>query len=100
MKKHFLCKLIPPRPTFAEDMTDAEARLMLQHAAYWKGLMDRGLVIVFGPVADPRGTYGVAFLELEEGEDANALGMNDPTIKANVGFHYEVYPMDRAVLRK
>jgi hypothetical protein len=36
--------------------------------------MDRGFVIVFGPVADPKGTYGVVILELEE-EDANALGM-------------------------
>lgn len=97
--KYFLCKLIPPRPTFAQDMTDAEANLMQQHTAYWKGLMDRGLVIVFGPVSDPNGTYGVAILELEE-EDANALAMNDPTIKANVGFNFEVYPMDRAVLRK
>jgi uncharacterized protein YciI len=100
MKKYFLCKLIPPRPTFAQGMTDAEATLMQQHVAYWKGLMDRGLVIVFGPVADPKGTYGVAILELEEQDDANALGMNDPTIKANGGFHFEVYPMDRAVLRK
>jgi len=98
--KYFLCKLIPPRRTFAQDMTDAEAKLMQQHVAYWKGLMDRGLVIVFGPVADPKGTYGVAILELEEEADANALGMNDPTMKANVGFQFEVYPMDRAVLRK
>jgi uncharacterized protein len=98
--KYFLCKLIPPRPTFAQDMTDAEVKLMQQHVAYWKGLMGRGLVIVFGPVADPKGTYGVAILELEEEADANALAMNDPTIKANVGLHFEVYPMDRAVLRK
>jgi uncharacterized protein YciI len=98
--KYFLYKLIPPRPTFAQDMTDAEAKLMQQHVAYWKGLMDRGLVIVFGPVADPKGTYGVAILELEEEADANALGMNDPTMKAEVGFHFELYPMDRAVLRK
>ena len=98
--KYFLYKLIPPRPTFAQDMTDAEAKLMQQHAAYWKSLMDRGLVIVFGPVADPKGVYGVAVLELEEEADANALGMNDPTMKADVGFHFELYPMDRAVLRK
>jgi len=100
MKKYFLYKLIPPRPTFAQDMTDAEAKLMQQHVAHWKGLMDRGLVIVFGPVADPKGTYGVAILELEEEADANALGISDPTMKANVGFHFEVYPMDRAILRK
>ena len=98
--KYFLYKLIPPRPTFAQDMTDAEAKLMQQHAAYWKSLMDRGLVIVFGPVSDPKGVYGVAVLELEEEADANALGGNDPTIKANVGFNFEVYPMDRAILRK
>ena len=99
MKKYFLCKLIPPRPTFAQDMTEAEAKLMQQHAAYWKNLMARGLVIIFGPVADPKGVYGVAILELEE-EDANGLGADDPTIKANVGFKFEVYPMDRAILRK
>ncbi len=97
--KYFLCKLIPPRPTFAQDMKDAEAKLMQEHAVYWKGLMERGLVIVFGPVADPNGTYGVAILEVGEEVDVNALGVNDPTIKANVGFSFEVYPMERAVLR-
>ncbi len=97
--KYFLHKFIPPRPTFAQDMKDAETKVMQEHVAYWKGLIDRGLVIVFGPVADPRGTYGVVILELEEA-DANDLGMNDPTIKANVGINFEVYPMDRAVLRK
>lgn len=30
----FLCKLIPPRPTFARDMTQAEAKLMQEHVAY------------------------------------------------------------------
>jgi len=98
--KYFLFKLIPPRPTFAHDMKEAEAKLMQEHAAYWKGLMDRGLVILFGPVADPKGVYGIAILELEEEAYANALGMNDPTIKANVGFNFEVYAMDRAILRK
>jgi hypothetical protein len=41
------------RDAFAQDMTDSEAKLMQQYVVYWKGLMDRGLVIVFGPVADP-----------------------------------------------
>ncbi len=98
--KYFLCKLIPPRPTFAQDMKDAEANLMQEHVAYWKGLMERGLVIVFGPVADPKGTYGIAILEVEDEVDVNALGMNDPTIRANVGFSFQVYPMERVVLRK
>ncbi len=98
--KYFLFKLTPPRPTFAQDMTDTEAKLMQEHLAYWKGLADRGLVIIFGPVADPKGNYGIAILEVEEETDVNALGMSDPTIKANVGFQFEVYPMVRAILRK
>jgi hypothetical protein len=30
---HFLYKLIPARPTFDRDMTEAEAAIMGQHAA-------------------------------------------------------------------
>jgi len=97
--KYYLCKLIPPRPAFAQDMTEAEAKLMQKHVTYWKGLMDKGLVIVFGPVADPNGTYGVAIIELDDEADAISLGTNDPTIKANVGFKFEVYPMPQAMLR-
>ncbi|HUL21347.1 MAG TPA: YciI family protein [Thermodesulfobacteriota bacterium] len=98
--KYFLLKLIPPRPTFPGDMTDTEAKLMQEHTVYWKGLMDRGVVIIFGPVADPKATYGVAILEVEDEMGVNALGINDPTIQADVGFHLEVYPMVRAVLRE
>ena len=36
--KYFFCKLTPPRPTFAADMTDAERQLMHQHVAYWSDL--------------------------------------------------------------
>jgi hypothetical protein len=36
---HFVYRLIPPRPTFDEDMTDAEQEIMGRHAEYWAGLM-------------------------------------------------------------
>jgi uncharacterized protein len=36
--RYFFCKLTPPRPTFAADMTDAERQLMRQHVAYWSDL--------------------------------------------------------------
>ncbi len=98
--KYFLFKLIPPRPTFAQDLTEAEAKLMQKHAAYWQILMDRGLVVAFGPVLDPKGGYGVGIVELEDTADPNDLGVNDPTIKANVGFRFEVYSMPRLMVRK
>jgi len=96
--KYFLLKLIPPRPIFPADMTPQEAKLMQEHSEYWRHLMSKGLVAVFGPVSDPKGTYGIAVLQLDDDADANALGSNDPTIKANAGFRFEVYSMPQVVL--
>lgn len=61
--KQFLRKLIPPRPTFAQDMTEVERKIMQEHIIYWKDLSDRGIAIIFGPVLDPIGTWGVAIVE-------------------------------------
>ncbi len=96
--KYYVFELIPPRPTFPADITPAEAKLMQEHVRYWRGLMDKGLVAVFGPVADPKGTYGIAVLQLPDDADAHSLGENDPTIRANAGFGFEVHPMPDAVL--
>ena len=54
--RQFLFKLIAPRPTFAQDMMEAERKVMQEHVVYWKGLADRGVAVVFGPVLDPKGS--------------------------------------------
>jgi uncharacterized protein YciI len=95
--KYFFFKLIPPRPTFAQDMTDAEAAIMREHAAYWKNWMDRGRVVAFGPVADPKGGYGMGIVQLEDDSEIDSLRLNDPTIKANRGFRFEISPILRLV---
>jgi len=38
-KKHFALKLIPCRPTFAQDMTDEERAIMQQHVVYWREVL-------------------------------------------------------------
>jgi len=97
---YFFFKLIPPRATFQQDMTDAERDLMMQHVAYWTGLSERGTAVVFGPVADPAGGYGVGIVEIDDGVDPRDIEINDPTIKSSLGFKYEIQPMVAAVLRK
>lgn len=97
--KYFLYKLIPPRSTFAKDMTREEKNLMDEHFAYWSNLMDRWCVIAFGPVEDSTGGYGIAILEADNDTDIEALGHNDPMIKAGAGFHFEICPMPQVVLR-
>ncbi|WP_049623528.1 hypothetical protein [Frateuria defendens] len=46
----FLFKLLPPRPGFPGDMTEAEAGAMREHVAYWSALVQQGRAIAFGPV--------------------------------------------------
>jgi uncharacterized protein YciI len=95
--KRFLYKLIPPRPTFVQDMTEAERKAMEEHGIYWKGLTDRGIAIVFGLVLDPKGPWGVAIVEVADEADARVLGSNDPAVKA--GLTFDVYPMPKQPLR-
>ena len=59
---YFFFKLVPPRPSFPQDMTEAEGELMKRHAAYWQSLLDQGFVLVFGPVLDPKGPLMVRAL--------------------------------------
>jgi hypothetical protein len=61
--KYFLYKVLPPRSTFPQDMTEAEGELMQEHINYWKILVDKRIAVIFGPVADLRGIYGLAIIE-------------------------------------
>ncbi len=96
--KRFLYQLIPPRPTFVEDMTEIERNLMQEHAHYWRDLTDRRIAVIFGLVLDPKGPWGVAIVEATDEAYARTLGTNDPAVKA--GFSFEVYQMPGAIVRK
>lgn len=91
---HYFLKLTPSRPTFAQDMTAEERAVMLEHVAYWTGLMNRGLVVVFGPVMDPKEVYGIGIVDVESEEQLKELIKNDPATSIN---RYEYFPM-RAVV--
>ncbi len=95
---YYLYKLIPARPTFAEDMTDAERAVMAEHVAYWTRQRDLGVAVAFGPVADPAGAWGVAIVETADGQAANDLRAADPAVISGVATA-ELYPMPVAVVR-
>lgn len=89
-KKYFALKLIPPRPTFAMDMTGEERAIMQQHITYWGQLMQEGIARVYGPVFDPAGPYGFGIIEVDDEEQVRSITSNDPATAVN---HYEFYPM-------
>lgn len=89
-KKFFVLKLIPPRPTFAQDMSEEERNIMQQHVVYWTELMNKDIAIIFGPVLDPNGVYGLGIIKADSEEEVNELISNDPAVQIN---KYEYYAM-------
>ncbi len=78
---HFVYRLIPPRPTFASDMSDGEKAVMGDHAAYWTTLFGDGRVVVFGAVLEAAGVWGLAVVEADTVDDVRAIAEDDPAVK-------------------
>jgi uncharacterized protein YciI len=96
---HFFLKLIPPRPTFADDMSPAEAEVMSAHAAYLTDLAERGIGFAFGPVFDPAGVWGMGIVEATDEAEARGLTDRDPVVVAGIA-RYAILPMRLSITRK
>jgi uncharacterized protein YciI len=72
-KKYFFLSMIPPRPTFAQDMDEREKAIMQQHSAYWREKADEGTMLVFGPVTDHQGTFGVGIIAADSEDQVRPL---------------------------
>lgn len=81
----FILRLKGPRPTFALDMTDEEREIMGRHAAHWQPYIDRGQMVVFGPVLDSTGSWGLAVIEDEDEEGLRAFAAGDPVVTTGTG---------------
>ena len=95
-KKYFFLKLNPPRASFMFDMTDDEKAIMQKHVAYWAPYVQDGTVVILGPVADPKGGYGIAIVRVDNDEQLQQLIADDP---ANGMNSYELHPMPRAATK-
>ena len=71
---------------------------MGEHVGYWKKLFDEGVAFAFGPVADPKGVWGVGIVEVEGEAAVKALEKDDPAIQSGLGFRYEALPMPQAMV--
>jgi hypothetical protein len=92
---YFFVKTQNPRPTFHLDMTVDERALMQRHVAYWSEQAALGIAIVFGPVMDPQGVYGIGVYQVQDETEMRRLLEDDP---ANGLLRYDLFPMPRAVV--
>jgi uncharacterized protein YciI len=61
-------------------MSDEERAIMGRHAAHWKPYLDAGQMVVFGPVLDSTGSWGLAVVEAEDEDELRAFAAGDPAV--------------------
>jgi hypothetical protein len=76
-------------------MTAEERAIMNEHVAYWSEKATRGIAIVFGPVMDPNGVYGIGMHHVQDEAEMRNLLKHDP---ANGLLQYDILPMARTLL--
>jgi uncharacterized protein len=91
-KQYFYARLIPPRPTFASDLSADERALMQEHGVYFRRLFDQGKVLIYGPVLDPTDNFGMAVFEVDGLAEAELCMAEDPTVLAGLN-RFRISPM-------
>jgi uncharacterized protein YciI len=61
-------------------MTDAEQEIMDRHAAHWQAYIDSGQMVIFGPVLDDSGSWGLGVVEADNEEELRAFAARDPAV--------------------
>lgn len=81
----FVFRLLAPRPSFALDMSDEEREVMIRHAAHWQPLIESGQMVIFGPVLDETGSWGLGVVEADDEEELRAFAEADPVVTTQTG---------------
>ena len=88
----FFMKLIPPRTTFPGDITPEEMATMKRHADYYAAQFQVGRVLIYGPVMDTAGAYGMGVLDVDTEAEARQIVEADPSITEGLN-RFELWPM-------
>lgn len=53
---------------------------MGRHAAHWQPLIESGQMVVFGPVLDDSGSWGLGVVESDDEQELRTLAASDPVV--------------------
>jgi uncharacterized protein len=81
----FVFRLKAPRPTFALDMSDEEREIMARHAEHWRPWVESGQMVIFGPVLDASGSWGLGVVEADDEQELRAFAADDPVVTTGTG---------------
>ena len=57
---------------------------MGRHAAHWQPFVDSGRMVVFGPVIDDTGSWGLGVVEAEDEDELRAFAAGDPAVTTGI----------------
>jgi len=77
--------------------TEEENRIMGEHFMYLKENLEKGKLMMAGPLVDR--SQGIGIIEADSQEEANEIGFNDPAVKAGI-VKLELKEMRVALWRK
>jgi uncharacterized protein YciI len=66
-------------------MSDEERNVMARHAAHWQPYIDSGQMVVFGPVLDSTGSWGLAVVEADDEQQLRSFAERDPVVTTGTG---------------
>ena len=76
----FVLRLKAPRPNFAQTLTDSEREIMGRHARHWSSYLERGDMVVFGPILTDDDSYGLAVVETDDEQALREFAAQDPVV--------------------
>lgn len=81
----FVVRLKGNRPRFAQTLTDAEREIMGRHAAHWGPYLERGEMVVFGPIWTDEDSYGLAVVDTADEQALRDHAAQDPVVTSGTG---------------
>lgn len=71
---------------------------MGRHAAHWQRFIDSGQMVIFGPVLDSTGSWGLGVVEAEDEDEVRAFAADDPVVTTGTA-EIEIGKMLRGFVR-
>jgi len=71
---------------------------MRRHAQYWQPHIESGAMVVFGPVLDSTGSWGLGVIEADDEDELRAFAASDPVVTTGTA-HLELGRMLASFVR-
>lgn len=90
----------PIREDFMTYTTEENNKIMGDHFQYLKDLLEKGKLVLAGPVLNEKEPFGLLIFECENKEEAKILMENDPSVKAGIQTILKLEPLRISLYKK